>query len=172
MFTLTQACGLVYQGLTPTPLLVGKRVTPVPSPEAGAFLPWAAESSGLAGMISEWAPLSTFQNPTTMVLFWSCEVSTDEQCAVGDSHLRNSSQVLFWTKPLITLFFICWLILEWRPRPTVNSAFFHPGPGHTQTFLKAKFQRNTVYLNDTLWILIVSLLFYLLFHLKMLIKTH
>lgn len=90
----------------------------------------------------------------------------------SDSHLRNSSQVLFWTKPLITLFFICWFIPEWRPWPTVNSTFFHPGPGHTQTFLKAQFQGNTVYLNDMLWILIVSLLFYLLFHLKMLIKTH
>lgn len=89
----------------------------------------------------------------------------------SDSHLRNSSQVLFWTKPLITLFFICWFIPEWRPWPTGNSTFFHPGPGHAQTFLKAQFQGNTVYLNDTLWILIVSLLFYLLFHLKMFIKT-
>lgn len=45
-------------------------------------------------------------------------------------------------KPLITGFFICWFILEWRPWPMANSILFPPNPGHTEMFLKAKGQQN------------------------------
>lgn len=57
--------------------------------------------------------------------------------------LRKSPEVMFWVKPVITSFFLCWFILERRLWPT-EQYIFHLGPGLTQVYLKLKVQQNSL----------------------------
>lgn len=54
-----------------------------------------------------------------------------------------------------------YLLVYSRMEAVVHSeqCIFHPNPGHTQTYLKPKGQRNSLYLYYMLWTLIFSLLF-------------
>ena len=70
---------------------------------------------------------------------------------------RNSLEVMFWMKPVITSFFPCWFILEWRLWPT-EQCIFHLDPGFNTSIPETEVSAE-LYLYYMLWALIFSRLF-------------